>query len=105
MSTSLSLFVENTPINTFSLWITYEIQQDQFQGFASGVGFFFVGDQQGDLNNTFELPSYLGSDAAIFYKRRQFRAQVNFRNLFNVDYFETAISPLRVYPGESFPVP
>ncbi|MHC5822490.1 MAG: hypothetical protein ACYT04_43305, partial [Nostoc sp.] len=69
-----------------------------------GLGLFYVGERQGDLENSFQLPSYLRTDAAIFYKQGQLRAQVNFRNLFNVDYFESATELLRVYPGEPFTV-
>ncbi|MEH2275545.1 MAG: TonB-dependent siderophore receptor [Nostoc sp.] len=97
-------FLNNVPKHSFNLWTAYEIQRGSLQGFGGGVGFFFVGDRQGDLANTFEVPSYFRTDAAIFYKRDNFRAALNFRNLFNVDYFESAQSRLRVYPGEPFTV-
>ncbi|MBW4596724.1 MAG: hypothetical protein KME46_28450 [Brasilonema angustatum HA4187-MV1] len=29
------------------------------------MGLFYVGDRQGDLANTFELPNYLRTDAAL----------------------------------------
>ena len=61
-------------------------------------------DCQADLENSFELPSYFCTDAAIFYKQGQLRAQVNFRNLFGVDYFDSARDLLRVHPGEPFTV-
>lgn len=96
--------LDNAPENAFNLWTTYQIQKGALQGLGFGVGFFFIGDRQGDLANTFELPSYFTTDAAIFYKRRQFRAQVNFRNLFNVDYFESALNRARVFPGAPFTV-
>ncbi|WP_338016931.1 TonB-dependent siderophore receptor [Myxacorys almedinensis] len=96
--------VNNAPENSFNLWTTYEFQRGLLQGFGFGGGLFFVGERQGNLNNTFTVPSYLRTDAAIFYKRGQFRAQVNFRNLFNIDYFESAVGDLRLYPGEPFTV-
>lgn len=68
------------------------------------MGFFFVGEREGDIENTLQLPSYLRMDVAIFYTRDQFRAALNFRNLFNVDYFESAFSPLSVYYGDPFTV-
>lgn len=74
------------------------------QGSGVGVGFFYVGDRQGDLANTFELPSYLRTDAAIFYKRDQLRASLNFRNLFDIDYFEFANSRARVFYGDPLTV-
>ena len=63
-----------------------------------------MGEREGDLDNSFQLPSYTRTDAAIFYERGKFRTAVNFRNLFDIDYFETAESDLRVYPGAPFTV-
>ncbi|MBR8836533.1 MAG: TonB-dependent receptor [Stigonema ocellatum SAG 48.90 = DSM 106950] len=96
--------LSNVPKHSFNLWTTYEFQRGPLQGFGFGAGFFFVGDRQGDLTNTFELPSYFRTDAAIFYKRGQFRAALNFRNLFDVDYFESATGRFNVYPGDPFTV-
>lgn len=96
--------LSNTPENSFNLWTTYEIQKGSLQGLGFGLGFFFVGDRQADLENTFKLPSYFTTDAAIFYKRGQLRTQLNFKNLFDVDYFDTALNQLRVFPGEPFTV-
>jgi iron complex outermembrane receptor protein len=93
----------NAPENSFNLWTTYEIQQGDFQGLGVGVGLFFVGERL-DFANTLEIPSYLRTDAAIFYKRDRFRAALNFRNLFDVTYFESAFSSNRVFYGEPFAV-
>lgn len=96
--------LRNIPENSINLWTTYEIQSGDFQGLGFGLGLFFAGERQGDLGNTFQLPSYWRTDAAIFYRRDRFRAALNFRNLFDVDYFDSAASRLRVYPGEPFTV-
>ncbi|MDZ7960275.1 MAG: TonB-dependent siderophore receptor [Aulosira sp. DedQUE10] len=90
----------NAPENSFNLFTTYQIQQGDLKGLGIGLGFFFVGDRQADLQNTFSLPSYLRTDASIFYKRGPLRAQINFRNIFNVDYYETADNSFFVFPGE-----
>ncbi|MBW4477600.1 MAG: TonB-dependent siderophore receptor [Tolypothrix brevis GSE-NOS-MK-07-07A] len=78
----------NVPENSFNLWTSYEIQQGSLQGFGLGLGLFYGGERQGDFNNSFQIPSYLRTDAAIFYNRDRFRAAINVRNLFNVDYIE-----------------
>ncbi|MEH2362149.1 TonB-dependent siderophore receptor [Nostoc sp.] len=96
--------LNNVPKNSFNLWTKYEIQSGSLKGLGFGLGLFYVGDRQADLENSFQLPSYLRTDAAIFYKQGQLRAQVNFRNLFGVDYFESARDLLRVFPGEPFTV-
>ncbi|MHC5860445.1 TonB-dependent siderophore receptor [Nostoc sp.] len=96
--------LNNVPKNSFNLWTKYEIQSGSLKGLGFGLGLFYVGEREGDLENSFQLPSYVRTDAAIFYKQGQLRAQLNFRNLFNVDYFESADNILRVYPGEPFTV-
>ncbi|NDJ25545.1 TonB-dependent siderophore receptor [Nostoc sp. B(2019)] len=91
--------INNVPEHAFSLWSTYEIQQGNLQGLGFGLGLFYVGERQGDLDNTFSLPSYLRTDAALFYRRNNFRAALNVHNLFDNEYFETGESILRVYAG------
>ncbi|BAY73744.1 ferrichrome iron receptor [Nostoc linckia NIES-25] len=94
----------NTPDHSFNLWTTYEIQQGKLQGLGAGIGLFFVGERAGDLDNSYELPSYVRTDAAIFYNRDRFRVALNFKNLFDVDYFESALTPSRVFYGQPFTV-
>ena len=96
--------LNNAPKNAVSLWTTYEIQQGSVKGLGFGAGLFFVGERQGDLENSFELPSYTRTDAAIFYQRGKFRTALNFRNLFDIDYFEAADNDLEVFPGDPFTI-
>lgn len=96
--------LKNAPENAVSLWSTYRISKGSLSGLGFGLGLFYVGERQGDLDNTFTLPDYLRTDAAIFYERDQFKAALNVRNLFDINYFETAESDLRVSPGEPLTV-
>ncbi|MBD2346216.1 TonB-dependent siderophore receptor [Anabaena subtropica] len=91
--------INNVPEHAFSLWTTYELQQGNLQGLGFGLGLFYVGERQGNLENQFSLPSYLRTDAALFYRRNNLRAALNIQNLFDNDYFETSESLLRVFPG------
>lgn len=91
--------LENVPEHAFSLWSTYEIQRGNLQGLGFGFGLFYVGERQGDLNNSFSVPSYVRTDAALFYRRNNFRAALNVQNLLDNEYFETAESRLRVFYG------
>ncbi len=78
----------NASDHAFNVWTTYEIKTGNLQGLGFGLGLFFVGDRAGDLPNTYDIPSYLRTDAAIFYNRDQFRAALNFKNLFDVEYVD-----------------
>lgn len=93
------------PENAASLWTTYEIQQGNWQGLGFGLGLFFVGERQGDLENTFQVDSYLRTDGAIFYQRNNWRAAINIQNLFDVNYIEsTGNNRGRINPGEPFTI-
>lgn len=46
-----------------------------------------MGERAGDLDNSFEVPDYLRTDAALFYRRDRLRVALNIRNLFDEDYF------------------
>lgn len=94
----------NVPRNSGSLWTTYEIQTGGLKGLGFGGGLFFVGERQGDLPNTFTLPSYVRADAAIYYRRDQWRVALNFKNLSDVYYFESSNNRNSVYPGAPFTV-
>lgn len=96
--------INNVPESAVSLWTTYEIQTGSLKGLGFGVGIFYVGKRAGDLDNSFEVPSYTRTDASLFYRRDNFRIGLNVENLFDVRYFETAESSLRVYYGAPFTI-
>lgn len=77
------------PYNSASLWTTYEIQKGNLQGFGGGLGLVYVGDRPDAIPNTFTVPSYLRTDAALFYRREQLEARLNFKNVFDLKYFDT----------------
>ncbi|MEH1894400.1 MAG: TonB-dependent siderophore receptor [Nostoc sp.] len=77
------------PENQASFWTTYEIQKGDLKGLGFGLGLFYVGDRAALSDNSVELPNYLRTDAAIFYRRDRFNAAINIRNLFDTDYFSS----------------
>ncbi|NCJ07709.1 TonB-dependent siderophore receptor [Synechococcales cyanobacterium C] len=93
----------NAPRHGVSLWSTYEIQQGSFQGFGLGTGLFYVGNRETQIPNNFVLPSYVRTDAVLFYRRDNWNVQLNFRNLFNTRYFEGNAGQLTT-AGEPFTV-
>ncbi|MEH2010277.1 TonB-dependent siderophore receptor [Nostoc sp.] len=78
------------PSQGASLWTTYEIQKGSLKGLQFGAGIFYVGDRVNDyFDPIITLPSYVRTDAVISYKRDNWRAALNFKNIFNVRYYET----------------
>ncbi|MGL5077506.1 MAG: TonB-dependent siderophore receptor, partial [Waterburya sp.] len=96
--------LQNVPDNAFSLWNSYTISEGDFSGLGFGLGLFYVGGRQGDLDNTFQLDDYLRTDAAIYYRRDDLNLALNFKNLFDVDYVESAEDDLRVNLGDPLTV-
>jgi iron complex outermembrane receptor protein len=77
------------PFNQASLWTTYTISKGNLQGLGGGIGIFYVGDRFIDTLNSLKVPSYVRTDAALFYRRGKFDATINFENLFDLAYFES----------------
>jgi iron complex outermembrane recepter protein len=96
--------LNNVPLHTASLWTTYTLQEGDLKGLGFGAGLFYVGDRQGDLDNSFEIPGYTRLDAAIFYKAERFKIALNFKNLTNIPYFEGVQNRTVVQPGAPFTI-
>ncbi|WP_413173265.1 TonB-dependent siderophore receptor [Anabaena azotica] len=77
------------PYNSASLWTTYEFQKGNLQGFGLGLGFVYAGEREATLPNNLKLPSFVRTDASIFYKRNNWRAAINFKNLLDTKYYES----------------
>ena len=94
------------PDNSASLWTTYELQKGSLEGLGFGLGFNLVDERQGGLPNSFSVDSYFLTNAAFFYSRDNWQARLNFDNLFDVDFIESAnTSRTRfIYPGDPFTV-
>lgn len=91
--------LSNVPDNQFSLWTTYTIQQGDLAGLGFGLGFLYLSERLGNLDNTFTLPSFFRTDIALFFERDNWRAQLNVENLFDVGYFSSSDEFLGVIPG------
>ncbi|NJK28685.1 MAG: TonB-dependent siderophore receptor [Acaryochloris sp. SU_5_25] len=97
--------LDGIPTHSASLWTTYEIQKGSLKGLGAGFGFNVVGERFGDLENSFTLDPYILFDAAIFYKRDNWRWAVNFKNIGNVDYDDgTPFGNTRIGVGAPFTV-
>jgi iron complex outermembrane recepter protein len=79
--------IDGVARHTGSIWGVYEVQEGDLQGFGIGTGVVVEGDRPGDLENTFDIPAYARTDALLYYRRENWQAQLNFQNLFDVDYF------------------
>jgi iron complex outermembrane receptor protein len=94
----------NTPKHSFNLWTTYRVQTGSLKGLGFGLGLYYLGDRPLDTANIVELPSFLRTDAAIFYEQEKFRAALNFRNIFGIENYGSYGSSDFVTIGTPFTV-
>ncbi|WP_158409460.1 TonB-dependent siderophore receptor [Gloeocapsa sp. PCC 73106] len=94
----------NVPNNAFSVWTTYTIQKGNLEGLGFGFGVFFEGERDGDLQNSFTIPSYARLDAALYYRRENLKLALNLKNITDQRYFQGARNEARVIPGEPFTI-
>lgn len=92
------------PEHAINAWLKYTIQEGAFKGLGFGFGGRYYTEQSGDQANSFDLPSYGLLDAAIYYEKDEFTAQVNFNNLTDKRHFVGSYNDIYVLPGEPFNV-
>jgi iron complex outermembrane recepter protein len=80
----------NIPEHSGSFWAVYELQAGTLEGLGFGAGIFAADGISGDLENSYEIPGYLRTDALLYYRRDNWRVQLNFENLFDDEYFENS---------------
>ncbi|MEM8545238.1 MAG: TonB-dependent receptor [Cyanobacteria bacterium P01_H01_bin.119] len=92
------------PEHNVNLWTNYEIQQGDLAGLGFGIGVNYVDNRFGDNDNSYVLEDYFLTNAAISYRKDNWRAALNFRNLFDVDYIDSSEGSRLIEnrPGEGF---
>ena len=97
--------LHNAPLHSGSLWLYHAFGEFAIPELSAGFGGFFVGQRQGDLENSFQLPGYVRLDASIKYRQpiglSNLTLQFNVQNLLDKRYFAST-RPARVgsTPGD-----
>ncbi|AFY33148.1 TonB-dependent siderophore receptor [Calothrix sp. PCC 7507] len=95
------------PQHSAGMWTTYEFPSGGLKGLGLGIGVNYVSNRFGDLQNSYEVGDYFLTNAAIFYKRDQWRIGLNFKNLFDAEYISSVGGSSRITgiaPGSPFSV-
>ena len=91
----------NIPQNSFSLLNVYEFQDGSLKGLGFGAGIKHVGDPAGQTaTTTFNMNQYTAVDLLGFYQiDKNWRVNLDVKNVFNRDYDEGAFLNIYAYPG------
>jgi iron complex outermembrane receptor protein len=88
----------NVPLHSGSLWAVYEVQKGSLQGLGLGAGVFVVGERTGNFpgatgsegDERFTVDPYARVDALLYYRRDNWKVQLNIDNLFSTNYVESS---------------
>jgi iron complex outermembrane recepter protein len=89
--------------NMANVWLRYDLTS-WVQGLGFGAGARHIGEQAGDTQNSFDVPSYTLFDAAVYYNTASWRFALNARNLANKQYIAGCASISQCYPGDPLTV-
>lgn len=91
--------VNNIPRHAASLWSTHDLGK----GWTAGAGAFFASQRfTSDATpgaTRVKLPSYVYFDAMVSYRSKAWEAGLNFYNLANKRYYESANNDFQIQPG------
>jgi iron complex outermembrane recepter protein len=85
----------NVPSNSGSLWAVYAPTEGNLKGWGFGTGLSYVGERVGNfpgaqLGERYNLDPYLRVDALLYYRRDNWKAQLNVENLLGTNYIESS---------------
>ncbi|MEM0953800.1 MAG: TonB-dependent siderophore receptor [Pseudomonadota bacterium] len=98
----------NVAEHTASLYVSYEVQSGALQQLGVAGGAYYSGNRFGDVNNPFNLGSYVVTDLSAWYtlpapafvqRDGTVRLQLAVKNLFDEDYYAAAGNTLRINIG------
>ncbi|WP_313602636.1 TonB-dependent siderophore receptor [Rhizobium sp.] len=79
--------VENVPRNAASLWVNYTFQDGTaLDGLGVGGGVRYVGQRFGNSANTFDLDGVTLFDAALTFRKENWKGSLNFQNIGDEKY-------------------
>ena len=83
-----------------SIWGKYDFSDLLTPGLSAALGVVYVGEREGDNDNSFELPAYTRVDAGLFYDWRNVGFSLAVENLFDTTYYVGSQNrPTAVTPG------
>lgn len=94
--------LQNIPMHNLGLWSVYEFGSGPLKGLGFGGGVNAVSDRAGSATNDgFLMPAYAKVDLLGYYKLTDAaKLSLNIYNLLDKEYYERALGPLRVMPGQ-----
>ncbi|MBD2562258.1 MULTISPECIES: TonB-dependent siderophore receptor [Nostoc] len=94
----------NTPEHSVGLYGKYDFTEGSLRGLSLGTGLVYVGERQGDNENTFELPGYVRVDLGAAYKVNNLTFRLGIENLFDIRYASGSNNRANITQGSPFAI-
>lgn len=94
----------NTPEHSVGLYGKYDFTEGSLRGLSLGTGLVYVGERQGDNENSFELPSYVRVDLGAAYKINNLTFRLGIENLFDIRYAAGSNNRANITQGSPFAI-
>ncbi|MEA5600487.1 TonB-dependent siderophore receptor [Nostoc sp. UHCC 0252] len=94
----------NTPRHTVGLYGKYQFTGSSLKGLSLGTGLVYVGEREGDNENSFELPGYVRVDLGAAYKVNNLTFRLGIENLFDIRYASGSNNSANISQGSPFAV-
>ena len=92
----------NVPYFGAGFWTRYDVIQDCCQILGLSTGVVYRGQRQGDIDNSYELPSYARWDGGLYYRRGRLDIALVAENLLDTFYVASGRSQVANIPGVPF---
>ncbi|MBE9168872.1 TonB-dependent siderophore receptor [Pleurocapsales cyanobacterium LEGE 06147] len=94
----------NVPRNTFGLYGKYTFTDGALEGLSLGAGVVYVGEREGDIDNSFEVPSYTRVDLGAAYQINNVTFGLAIENLFDIRYVASSSDRANIAQGSPFAI-
>ncbi|MFN6470972.1 MAG: TonB-dependent siderophore receptor [Nostoc sp. SerVER01] len=94
----------NTPEHSVGLYGKYEFTGGSLRGLSLGTGLVYVGEREGDNENTFEVPGYVRVDLGAAYKINNLTFRLGIENLFDIRYAAGSNNRANISQGSPFAI-
>jgi iron complex outermembrane receptor protein len=92
-------YTRYNPKNSFFIWTHYQVQQGILKQFNFGAGVHYSDKVFTSTSNTYQLPAYWLCNTTIGYSLGKIYLKFNINNLFNKNYFTSAVYANQYVPG------
>ena len=92
-------YLNRNPKNQFYMWSYYEVPKGILKDLNIGLGVNYTDKMFTNTANSFEIPSYWLTEAAIGYKIDRINLKLKVNNLFDKDYCSNSVMSNQFIPG------